>query len=140
MVIGDDEIEPEGFGGLGGGKGADAGIDADDETHALRGCGFEHLIAHTVAFAETMRDVKTDFAAEHFNGCFEQNGGGGAIDVIVAVDQDRLSALYGLLNARNGGGHAEHAVGIEEMIQLRLQEAGDFRSVRRPRAREARQR
>src|SRR6202012_3367854 len=97
VMIGDDEIEAEGFGGLCGGEGADASIDADDEADALRGCGFKNLIAHAVAFAKTVRDVETDFAAEHFNGCFEQDGGGGAVYVVVAVDEDRLAALDGLL-------------------------------------------
>jgi hypothetical protein len=125
-MIGDDEIEAEGFGSFSGGEGADTGVNADDEADALRGCGFENLIAHAVAFAEAVRDVETDRAAEHLNGCFEQNGGGGAIDVIVAIDEDRFAALDGLLHAGDSGGHAVHAVGIEKMIQLRLQEVSDF--------------
>src|SRR4029077_19851959 len=37
MVVGDDKVEAKAAGGFGGGKGADAGIDADDELDS--GCG-----------------------------------------------------------------------------------------------------
>ncbi len=62
VVVGDDEVEAERFSGFGGSEGADAGIDADDETDAFARRDFEDLALHSVAFAEAMRDVEADRA------------------------------------------------------------------------------
>ena len=122
VVVGDDEVEAEGLGGAGGGEGADAGVDADDEADAFGGGGFEDLVAHAVAFFEAVRDVEADFASEHFNGCFEQDGGGGAVYVVVAVYKDGLAVLDGQLYAGDGGSHAAHLVGVVEVVELRMEE------------------
>ena len=97
VVVGDDEVEAEGFGGFGGGEGADAGVDADDEADTFAGGDFEDLVAHAVAFAQAVRDVEADFAAAAFDGGFEQDDGGGAIYVVVAVDEDRLADVRWLV-------------------------------------------
>ena len=67
MVVGDDEVEAEFGGGIGGGKGANAGVDADDETNAFAGGGFENLALHAVAFAQAMRDVEADASRRAFS-------------------------------------------------------------------------
>jgi hypothetical protein len=51
-------------------------------------------------------------AGEHFDGRLEQHDGGGAVDVVVAVEQDGFAAGDGQFEAVDGGGHAEHQEGI----------------------------
>ena len=63
VMVGDDEVDAESCGGLGRGKGANAGVDADDQTRS-GGCrGFDHFALHSVAFAEAVGDVEADIAA-----------------------------------------------------------------------------
>ena len=60
VVVGDDEVEVEGAGLVGGGEGADAGVDGDDEADA-GGCGLgEAAGLHAVALADAMGDVPGD--------------------------------------------------------------------------------
>jgi len=123
VVVGDDKVEAERLGGAGGGEGTDAGVDADNEADAFGGGGFEDLVAHAVAFFEAVRDVEADFASQHFNRRFEEDGGGGAVYVVVAVYKDGLVVLDRLLHAGDGGLHAAHQVGVVEVVELRVEES-----------------
>jgi len=108
MVIGDDEVESETARGFCFGKGAHAGVDGDDEAHAFCVCRFNHTGLETIALAETVRHVKPSFAAQHFNGGLEQDYGGGAVYVVVAVEKDGLVVCDRRLKSICGGCHAEH--------------------------------
>jgi hypothetical protein len=76
----------------------------------------------SVALAETVGYVKTRFAAEHFDGGFEQDYGGGAVYVVVAVEEDWLMTRYRSLQSLDGCGHAEHEKWIVEVSKLRIEE------------------
>ena len=52
--------------------------------------------------------MKAHYAAEHFDGGLEQHHGGGAVDVVVAVEQDGLARGDGALQAVDGRIHAQH--------------------------------
>ena len=52
VVVGDDEVEAESLGFYGGGKGADAGVDGDDEANAGGGGFGEAGVLDAVAFAQ----------------------------------------------------------------------------------------
>ena len=108
------------------GKGANAGVHADDEPHALGCSACEHLSLHAVAVAQAMRDVKADGAAEDLDGGLKQDDGGGAVHVVVAVDEDRLACRDGLLDARDCVGHAMQSVGVEQMVERRMKEVCGF--------------
>ncbi len=128
MMVGDDEVDAESRGRFGRGEGANAGIDADDEARACCGCGFDHLALHAVAFAEAVGNVEADVAcrvgpADHFDRGLEQDDGDGAIDVVVAVDENWLTIRDGGLDSGNGDGHSGHAVGVEKMIEAGIEEA-----------------
>ena len=129
VMIGDDEVQVEARGFIGGGEGANAGVHADDEAHAFSGGAGEHLGLHAVAVAETMGDVVAGGAAENLDGGFEQDNRGGAVDVIVAVDEDRLARRDGLLDARDGGGHAVQSVGVEQVVESGMEKLRGGRGV-----------
>ncbi len=65
-------------------------------------------------------------AAEPLDSRLEQDGRGGSIHVVVAVDQDRFLGGDGLLNARDGAIHAEHRVWIEQVLDTRIQKMLGF--------------
>ena len=132
VVVGDDQVQAECGGFACGGEGADAGVDRDDETDAFGGGFIEADVLDAVAFAQAVRNVVADarwaFARGYaFDGCLEQDRGGGAVDVVVAVDEDRLAKRDRLLDAGNRGGHALHEErrieaierGIEEGLRVR---------------------
>ncbi len=50
------------------------------------------------------------------DGCFEEDGGCRAVDVVVAVDEDGLACADGLLDAGHGDVHAEHQARVEEIF------------------------
>ena len=122
MVVGDDEVEAEAAGGFCFSEGAHAGVDGDDEAHAVGIGGFKDAGLQAVALAEAMGDVKAGIAAEHFDGGLEQDDCGGAVDVVVAVEQDGLAGGDGVLEALDGSGHAEHEKGIVEVGDFRIEE------------------
>ena len=91
-MVGDDEVEAEATRSLSFGEGSHPGVDGDYEASALCvGC-LKHRGLQSIAFAETVRDVEANDAAEHFDGSFEKDDGCGAVYVVVAVEQNRLAS------------------------------------------------
>jgi len=122
MVVGNDEVEAEAAGSERLSEGAHAGVNGDDEANAFSIRGFKDGGLEAVALVEAVGDVEADLAAEHLNGGFEQDNGGGSVYVVVAVQEDGLLGGDGLLKAGDGGGHAEHQEGVVEMSDLRVEE------------------
>ena len=130
MVVGDDEVEAEGAGFVGGGEGADAGVDGDDEADAGVGGEAEYVGLHAVALADAVRDVVGDLLglvrfkrqADALDGGLEQDGGGGAVDVVVAVDEDGFGGADRGKDAGYGFRHAKKLGGRMELVDVRVQE------------------
>ena len=97
VVVGDDEIDARAPRALGRGKGTSAGIDADDQSNAAGGGAFDHISAQVVAFANPVRHVEIRRASAEFDRGFQDHDGGGAIDVVVAIDENSLFAFDGAL-------------------------------------------
>jgi hypothetical protein len=121
MVVSHNEIHPQGFGLGGCGEGADAGVDADDETDAGGGSLPEDTGLHAVAFTEAVGYVVGDegrgvFRGDTFDGGLEEDGGGGSVDVVVTVDENGFAGADGVLDAGYGEVHAEHKHGIDEVV------------------------
>jgi hypothetical protein len=75
---------------------------------------------------------------EHFDGGLEQDDGGGAVYVVVAVEEDGFAGGDGQLESVGGGGHAQHQEGIVKLADLGIEEAGAASAVAIPRARATR--
>ena len=99
-----------------GGEVAYAGVDADHQAHASPGCRRQHLLLHAVALAQAVGHMEIDLAAEHLERRLEQDDGGGAIHVIVAIDEDGLLGCDRRLHPGDGRGHALHGVRIEQVF------------------------
>src|SRR5271154_1860359 len=65
--------------------------------------------------------MKARNAAQHLDGGLQQNDGGRPVHVVVAVDQDCLLRLNRLPDAPDRSLHAQHRIGIEQMIELRME-------------------
>ncbi len=121
MVVGDNEIHPKGFCFFGCGEGADAGVNTDDEADTGGGGLSEDAGLHAVAFAQAVGDVVGDdggfvFGGDPLDGSLEEDGGGGAVDVVIAVDEDWFGGPDRPLDAGYGQVHAEHEHGVVEIV------------------------
>ena len=104
MMIRDDQIHAAVFGDFGLLDGGHAAVDGDDEFGALIADLGDGLGVEAVTFLNAVRDVKLDLAAQQGDGVPEDAGGGDAVDIVVAVDDDRFAVADGLGDAL--GGHA----------------------------------
>ena len=88
-----------------------------------RGCGLlDDFVTHAVAFADAVRHVEFDFAAAELQRGLEDNDGGGAVHVVVAIDEDGFAALDGGAQTVDSGTQSGHEVGRMEMGQRRREE------------------
>ncbi len=118
MVIRNDEVEAKTARGFRFSESAHAGVDGDDDADAFGVGRFEDARLHAIAVTESMRDVKADVTAEHFDGCLEKNDSDSAVNIVVAIEEDGLMRGDGAFESIDGGGHAEHEKWIVEMRGL----------------------
>ncbi len=128
-MIGDDEVDTGPARRFSSGEGANAHVHTDDQVHAVGGRALDDVFAHVVAFADAVGHMETGCAAREFNGCFENDDRGRAIDVIVAIDQHLFFALNGCFQAVEGRFHPGHLERIVQMIERRCQKAGGERGL-----------
>ena len=122
-MVGDDEVDAEALRGFRRGEGADAHVDADDEANAGDCGAFDHVVAEIVAFANAVGHVKIGSASAEFDGSFQDDDRHGAIDVVIAVDEDGFFGLDSCVEAVDGGAQAQHILGCVQMIERREEEA-----------------
>ena len=59
----------------------------------MAGGALDDVGAHSVTVLQTMRNVEAGFAACHFDGFLQNDHRDGAVDVVIAVDQDFFVCL-----------------------------------------------
>src|SRR5580700_2566880 len=121
-MVGNDQVHAEASRGVCGGKGANAGIDADDQLYSCRCSTFNHIAAQVVAFFDPVRDVEVGSAAAQLDCSLEDDDGSGAVHVIITVDEDAFFAFDGGVDAVNSSLHARHEVGRVKMGERGIQE------------------
>ncbi len=67
---------------------------------------------------------RNESQSDALDGGFEQDSGGGAVYVVVAVNEDRFRILDGCQDARDGRGHTQHLCGIGGWVIEEFGEAG----------------
>ena len=103
-------------------NGLDAAVQGDYEVHArLRGV-VDALCGKAVALVISVGDVEVHFRGEALDEGIDQRHGGGAVHVIVSVNQDFLSAGYGVAHALDGYVHVLHQEGVVQVVQRRAEE------------------
>jgi hypothetical protein len=116
VMIGDDYVEPVVARPIKWFMRADAAIDTNDEFVAIGHRSFERGLLNAVTFSKAMGDVKTGVRAEQFERAQQHCGSSCAIDVVIAVDQNRLPAFDCALQASHSLFHAEHAIRLVQLI------------------------
>ena len=91
VMVEDDDIEAEAGGGRERLHAGRAAVDADDQPEAAGGEALHRIRVRTVALEDTVGDVDDGVAALGPEKADKQRRRGGAVDVIVAEDRDRLA-------------------------------------------------
>ncbi len=97
VVVGDDQVQAQAAGGVGGIEGGDAAIDGYEEGRAVFGDGFDGFDVEAVAFFDAMGDVVVDAGAEESQELPKDGDPGYAVNVIVAVHGKLFTGLDCLL-------------------------------------------
>ena len=114
-MVGDDQIDAESLRCFRGSEGANAHVDANDEANTCCGGSLDHVAAHVVALAYAVGNVEVGCAAAKLDRGLQDNDGHGAVDVVVAVDQDGFFAFDGGVEAVDRSGESSHSSRIVKM-------------------------
>ena len=129
VMVRDDDVDAQFVGAAHDFGGADAGIHADDQLHALFGGGLHYFGTHAVAVLQAVRHVIGGDAAGQFEGLGKQHDAGSAIHVVIAVDQDALALADGARDALDSGRHVAQGHRIVQFFEGRMQEPAGCRGV-----------
>ena len=121
VMIGDDELDTQLLGGERFACAGDAAVDGNDE----RGAGIlelrERFVADAVSVVEPAGQVIADIAAEQLEAAIDERGGGHAVGVVIAVDDDAAAGFDCAKNAIDRLRNARQLVGIAQAAEPRIE-------------------
>src|SRR6185369_16744699 len=82
VMIGNDQIKSKPLRRLSSSKRANAGVDADNQPDSLLGRALNHLVAHSIALKQTMRNMEVARPAQQLDYGLQYDRGHRAIHVI----------------------------------------------------------
>ena len=121
MVVGDDEVYPQGGCKLGFLNGGNAVVHRDDELAALVVDGLDGVFGEAVAIALPAGQHTFDVGSHPFQVLVEQGRGSHAVHIVVAKDHDGLFVVNGLQNAGTGLVHVGQEHGVGQLFLARQQ-------------------
>ena len=110
MVVGDDQVNAESLSCSRRIESPDSSINTDDQANVSSGGALDDIIFHAVAFANTVWNMEVSSASTEFDGGLENDNRGGAVNIVVAVNQDAFLAFDGRFQSIECGLHAGHEV------------------------------
>ena len=102
--------------GFSWGKGADTHIDADDQPNPCGRSALNNIATHVITFADAVGDVEIASTSAEFDSCLQDNDGHGAVNVVVAINENWFFAVDGGVNAIHSGLQTCHQ---ERRVQMR---------------------
>ena len=109
-----------------GGDGGGAAVHGEQQGGGeFRQAILHAFLAEAVAFIHAMGQVVVDLPAEGAEDFEQQGGGGDAVHVVIAEDDERFVALAGLEQALDGGGHVRQQERVGQLLEPGLEEGGD---------------
>ena len=100
-MIGDNQIYPETMCSLRRSESAYTRIHTDNQMNARARGALDDITPQVVTFLDAMGHVEVGRAPAQLDRRFQDDDGGGAVDVVVAVDEDGFAGADGLLDARD---------------------------------------
>src|SRR5258708_2574851 len=113
MMVRYDEVNTNAEGGLSSLKSPNTGIDADHDLYARSRGSFNHVVFDSVTFFDPVRHMEVGGSAAKLDCCLQDHHGGGAVDIVVTVDQNEFAVC-------DGGAHALHRFGHAAQQVLRI--------------------
>ena len=83
------------------------------------------FLGEAVAFIEAMGQVVVDLPAERAQHFEQQGGGGDAVHVVIAEDDEVFAALAGLEEALDGGAHVWQQERVRQLLEPGLEKGSD---------------
>ena len=117
VMVGHDEIDAQPVCGFCGSEGTNTGIDADHEPNSLSRSLLNSVAAQIVAFFNAVGNVKIRAPATQLNRGFQDNDGGRAIHIVIAVNKDAFFALNRGVNPVHCSFHSGEQVWRVKMRQ-----------------------
>ena len=128
VVIRDDQVDAELVRPPPGVGAANAAIDGDDQLNAIRVQSLDRDRQKPITVLQPLGDEMDDIRAEHFECAAQDDGGGDAVHVVVAVDRNPLVAGDRRDNSIDRSAHVGQQHRIVQVIERRIEKApGDFR-------------
>ena len=123
MMVCDDQIDTRIPGRCCRAGGGDAAVHGDDHIRVLRGEAGDGVSVQPVSLVESMGDIRGDpgLSIEVTQHVKENRAGGHAVDVVVAVDDDRLTLIQCVEEASGGVVSAWKQGGIMHQPHPRIQ-------------------
>ena len=116
VVVGDDDVDAERPCVCDLVDRRDPAVGGDQEASAALGQPVDRLAAEAVAVLDAPGDKPVALGASVAQGADEDRGGGGAVDVVVAVDRDRLLRGDRTPDRRNRGVHSRELGRIVALV------------------------
>ena len=123
MMIGDDDVQSLIAGPNQRLVCGDAAIDANDQLVAFVRCFLQRVLPNAVTFGKAMRHVIAGRRAQHAQRSQKHRRARRAIDVIVAVNQNRFLIVNRAQQALHRVCHAPHQKWIVKLIKTRIKKS-----------------
>ena len=91
---------------------------------------FDAVGAKAVAFVHAVGQIKIHLPAKRTQNFDEERGGGHAVHVIIAKDDQRFILFAGAEQSLDGDGHVREQKGVGKVFEARLRENFQWRTVR----------
>src|SRR5262249_4082002 len=98
MMVSDDKIQHHTTCWFSGRESANARVDTNHQAHAFSCGALNDVVFHSVAIADTVRNVEGGTSAEQVKSPFQDYDRRGAIYVVIAVDKNQFIRCNRLLN------------------------------------------
>ena len=128
MVVTDDEVDPTLVGIVDAFVGLDAAVEGDDQLEAIFGGIVDAFEGDAVAFLIAVGDVKLDFLLleERLEIGVDHRYGRGAVNIVIAVNQQLFIVVDGLQHAVDSLVHVLHEERIMQLGERGTEESLGF--------------
>jgi hypothetical protein len=126
VVVEDDDIHATSFEPRDGIDAVGTTIDSEQQGGwVLFQAILDSFLAEAIALVHSVREVVAEFPAEGREHFEQESGGGDAVDIVIAEDDNRFTVFTGPKQAVDCGGHIGKEERIGEVFESWLEKIGD---------------
>jgi len=122
VVVGNDQVDAQVAGPARRLGAADAAVDRDDQLHPFGVQAIDGVRLQAIAVGQPLGDEVADVGAQQLERPPQDDGGGDAVNVVVAVDRNALLRGDGGQQPIGCLAHVGQAERVQQLVERRLQE------------------